>query len=129
MTMSAADLLDDWLSRDRIKVGPRRSTGSSATRARAAWQPGTAYVLLHHEIGTVEEDEKGGGAIGGWGFVEGGMGAVSTNLAAAVAEYGGTVRRTDRREHPDRDEPAVGVVLESGDEIRAPIVVSNAHPR
>ena len=57
------------------------------------------------------------------------MGAVSTNLAAAVTEYGGTVR-TDASVASilTEGETAVGVVLESGEEIRAPIVVSNAHP-
>ena len=126
MTMSAADLLDDWFESDRIKAG-LCVDGIIGTWA-GPYEPGTAYVLLHHEIGTVEQDERGG-AIGGWGFVEGGMGALSENLAAAVVEYGGEIRTNTGVERilTERD-AAVGVVLESGEELRAPIVISNAHP-
>lgn len=68
-------------------------------------------------------------AIGSWGYVEGGMGAVSTNLAAAVEEYGGEVRLNAPVTRILVDgERAVGVVLASGEEIRAGLVVANAHP-
>ena len=128
MTMSAADLLDDWFESDRIKAG-LSIDGIIGTWA-GPYEPGTAYVLLHHEIGSVDEDEADG-PIGGWGFVEGGMGAVSTNLAAAVEEYGGQVRLNApvARILVDGDR-AVGVVsLESGEEIRSDLVISNAHPQ
>ena len=127
MTMSAADLLDDWFESDRIKAG-LSIDGIIGTWA-GPYEPGTAYVLLHHEIGTVDEDEADG-PIGGWGFVEGGMGAVSTNLAAAVEEYGGQVRLNApvARILAEGDR-AAGVVLESGEEIRADLVISNAHPQ
>lgn len=127
MTMSAADLLDDWFESDRIKAG-LCIDGIIGTWA-GPYEPGTAYVLLHHEIGTVDENEETA-PIGGWGFVEGGMGALSRNLAEAVVEYGGTVRTDAAVERilveGDR---AVGVVLASGEEIRAELVISNAHPQ
>jgi phytoene dehydrogenase-like protein len=127
MTMSAADLLDDWFESDRIKAG-LSVDGIIGTWAGPC-EPGTAYVLLHHEIGTVGEDEAAG-AIGRWGYVEGGMGALSRNLAEAVVEYGGTVRTSAPVERilveGDR---AVGVVLANGEELRATIVISNAHPQ
>jgi phytoene dehydrogenase-like protein len=40
--------------------------------------PGTAYVFLHHNIGEVN------GIKGAWGYVEGGMGAVSNSIANAA---------------------------------------------
>jgi phytoene dehydrogenase-like protein len=127
MTMSAADLLDDWFESDRIKAG-LCVDGIIGTWA-GPYEPGTAYVLLHHEVGTVE-DEEGETGIGGWGYVEGGMGAVSLNLAEAVREYGGSVR-TDApvARILTAGDRAVGVVLESGEEIRAGIVIANAHPQ
>lgn len=128
MTMSAADLLDDWFESDRIKAG-LSVDGIIGTWA-GPYEPGTAYVLLHHEIGTVGETESGGAPIGGWGFVEGGMGAVSRNIAAAVLEYGGSLRTDAPVDRILVDgETACGVVLEGGEELRAPIVISNAHPQ
>jgi phytoene dehydrogenase-like protein len=127
MTMSAADLLDDWFESDRIKAG-LAVDGIIGTWA-GPYEPGTAYVLLHHEIGTVDE-EDGADAIGGWGFVEGGMGALSRNLAAAVAEYGGTVRTDAAVERIlTNGDMATGVVLADSEELRAPLVISNAHPQ
>jgi phytoene dehydrogenase-like protein len=126
MTMSAADLLDDWFESDRIKTG-LSIDGIIGTWA-GPYEPGTAYVLLHHEIGTVDDEATQAG-IGGWGFVEGGMGAVSTNLAQAVAEYGGTVRTDAPVSKILANGAATGVLLESGEELHAPIVISNAHPQ
>ncbi|HZL32647.1 MAG TPA: NAD(P)/FAD-dependent oxidoreductase, partial [Verrucomicrobiae bacterium] len=45
MTMSAADLLDDWFESDRIKAG-LSIDGIIGTWA-GPYEPGTAYVLLH----------------------------------------------------------------------------------
>jgi phytoene dehydrogenase-like protein len=128
MTMSAADLLDDWFESDRIKAA-LSVDGIIGTWA-GPYEPGTAYVLLHHEIGTVAETEADGAAIGGWGFVEGGMGAVSRNIGEAVVEYGGSVRTDAPVEHILADgDTATGVVLATGEEVRAPIVISSAHPQ
>ena len=127
MTMSAADLLDDWFESDRIKAG-LAIDGIIGTWA-GPYEPGTAYVLLHHEVGTVEEAGDGT-AIGAWGFVEGGMGAVSRNIAEAVVEYGGSIRTDASVARILADGgTATGVVLETGEELRAPIVISNAHPQ
>ena len=87
--------------------------------------PGTAYILLHHCMGGVN------GHRGLWGFVRGGMGAVSN----AIADSARSQRRRDphqraRREDSGRTtaEPR-GVVLASGEEIQRPIVASNLDPR
>ncbi|MEJ0046003.1 MAG: FAD-dependent oxidoreductase [Rhodospirillales bacterium] len=81
--------------------------------------PGTAYVLLHHYMGDIDD------AVGAWGFARGGMGAVTRALAASLAESGGTIR-TDAgaaRILTSRGR-AAGVALADGTEVRAGIVVS-----
>src|SRR5262245_55371798 len=48
--------------------------------------PGTAYILLHHCMGGV------GGKRGLWGFVRGGMGAVTRAMADSARGRGATIR-------------------------------------
>ncbi|HEV8546899.1 MAG TPA: NAD(P)/FAD-dependent oxidoreductase [Candidatus Limnocylindrales bacterium] len=127
LTMSAGDLLDDWFESDRIKAG--LSVDSVIGTWAGPYDSGTAYVLLHHEMGTVAEDGTPSG-VGGWGFVEGGMGAISRNLAEAVVEYGGSIRTAAPVSRIlATNGVASGVVLEDGEEIRTSIVISNAHPQ
>ena len=68
MTMSIADLLDDWFESPQVK-GALAVNGVIGTWA-GPYEPGTAYVMAHHSIGDV-----GDGQLGSWGFPEGGMGA------------------------------------------------------
>jgi phytoene dehydrogenase-like protein len=49
-------------------------------------RPGSAYVLMHHWIGEVD------GHAGAWGWVHGGMGAVSRCLAEAARAAGAEIR-------------------------------------
>ena len=86
MTMSVGDLLDDWFENDALK-GCLASTGVVGVWAGPR-TPGTAYNLLHHELGSID------GAGGAWGHVRGGMGAISLALAR--------VRRGARRDRPHR---------------------------
>jgi phytoene dehydrogenase-like protein len=87
--------------------------------------PGTAYVLLH-ELAS----EETGGAVRQWGFVRGGIGRVTTAMADAVRELGGEIRTdTEVDAIVTRGEVAHGVRLASGEELEAPIVVSNADPK
>ena len=77
MTMSIADLLDDWFESDQVK-GALAVNGVIGTWA-GPYEPGTAYVMAHHSIGDV-----GDGHLGNWGFQEGGMGGVSNAIEAAA---------------------------------------------
>ncbi len=82
--------------------------------------PGSAYVLLHHYMGSID------GAVGAWGFARGGMGAITQALAASFRASGGTVRASAPVDQIRvRNGRATGVVLEGGEEISAPVVVSN----
>jgi phytoene dehydrogenase-like protein len=86
--------------------------------------PGTAALLLHDFMGGVE------GARGVWGVVRGGMGTITQALAAAARELGVTVTTGAAvRQILVEAGRARGVVLESGEEIRARAVASNADPR
>ena len=87
--------------------------------------PGTAYVLLHDHA-----SEDAGGGVRQWGFVRGGIGRVTEVMADAVREAGGEIR-TDAEVDAivTRGEVAKGVRLASGEQLEAPIVVSNADPK
>jgi phytoene dehydrogenase-like protein len=87
--------------------------------------PGTAYVMLHHSIGDV-----GDGHLGSWGYQRGGMGAVSDACRRAAESFGAEIR-TDARVGKIlvRDGRTVGVALENGEELRAPVVVTTVHPK
>lgn len=79
-------------------------------------EPGTAWVHAHHRLGL----------LGGWGFVEGGMGQVSFLLADAALEAGAVVASGVP---VAAIEPGVGVRLEGGDRIRARAVVASTDPK
>jgi phytoene dehydrogenase-like protein len=122
-TMSVSDLLDDWFESDEIK-GMLAVNGVIGTWAGPD-EPGTAYVMLHHSIGDV-----GDGHLGSWGFQQGGMGAVSDSIRRSAESFGAEIRTDSRvRRILVRGGRAVGVALENGDELRAPVVVTCIHPQ
>jgi phytoene dehydrogenase-like protein len=82
--------------------------------------PGTASVKLMHHQG----DLLGLGSV--WGYVEGGMGRVSFAIAEAAAEAGAVLAAGVP---VARIQPGEGVMLESGERIGAPVVISNADPK
>jgi phytoene dehydrogenase-like protein len=122
MTMSVGDLLDDWFECDAFK-GAMASTGVVGVWAGPR-TPGTAYNLLHHELGEID------GVPGLWGHVKGGMGAISMAIARS-AEAGGAVIRTGAavRSIDVSGGRVTGVTLEGGEELHAPVVMSGAHPQ
>jgi phytoene dehydrogenase-like protein len=125
MAMSIADLLDDWFESPQVK-GALAVNGVIGTWA-GPYEPGTAYVMAHHSIGDV-----GDGRLGSWGFPEGGMGAVAAAIASSARSFGVTIR-TGARVAKVTVAPgtgrAAGVVLENGEEITAPTVVTSLHPK
>jgi phytoene dehydrogenase-like protein len=123
LTMSVADLLDDWFESPQIK-GSLAVNGVIGTWA-GPYEPGTAYVMAHHSIGDV-----GDGQMGSWGYPEGGMGAVSEAIARSARGFGAEIRTKARvSKMLVRNSRIQGVVLDNGDEIRAPLVVTTLHPR
>jgi phytoene dehydrogenase-like protein len=123
MTMSIADLLDDWFESPQVK-GALAVNGVIGTWA-GPYEPGTAYVMAHHSIGDI-----GDGHLGNWGFQEGGMGAVADAIGSAAREEGATVRTGARVARVLLEGGrAAGVVLDNGEEIRAGVVVTSLHPQ
>jgi phytoene dehydrogenase-like protein len=122
LTMSVGDLLDDWFETDAIK-GAYASTGVVGVWAGPR-TPGTAYNLLHHELGELD------GVSGAWGHVRGGMGAISNAIAASARAAGAHVRTEASVASIDVEDGRVtGVTLESGEVLHAHVVLSGAHPK
>ncbi|HEY7075751.1 MAG TPA: NAD(P)/FAD-dependent oxidoreductase [Solirubrobacteraceae bacterium] len=122
MTMSVGDLLDDWFENDALK-GSYASTGVVGVWAGPR-TPGTAYNLLHHELGELD------GVGGAWGHVRGGMGAISEAIAASARAAGAVVRTGAPVARIEvRGGRATGVTLTSGETIHADTVLSGAHPK
>jgi len=122
-TMSVSDLLNDWFESDAIKA-MLTVNGVIGTWAGPD-EPGTAYVMLHHSIGDV-----GDGHLGSWGFQQGGMGAVSDSIRKSAEAFGAEIRTDARvKQIIVRGGRAVGVALEDGTELRAPVLVTTIHPK
>jgi phytoene dehydrogenase-like protein len=122
LTMSVGDLLDEWFENDALK-GSYASTGVVGVWAGPR-SPGTAYNLLHHELGELD------GVGGVWGHVRGGMGAISEAIAASARSQGAVIRTGAPVASIDVAGGRVtGVTLDSGETITAPVVLSGAHPR
>ncbi|MFN0166781.1 MAG: phytoene desaturase family protein [Bryobacteraceae bacterium] len=120
-TQSAADYLDEWFESPELKV--TLVTDGVIGANGGPRSPGTAYILLHHSMGSV------GGKRGLWGFVRGGMGAVSDAIAASAKAKGAEIRVNAAVNHVlIREGRAAGVVLEGGEEIQARAVASNLDP-
>ena len=122
MTMSAADFLDQWFETDPLKA--TMSASGIIGTFQGVRSPGTAYVLLHHYMGEID------GAYRAWGIPRGGTGGVSLAIASAARAQGAEIRTSAPVARIDvRDGRAVGVTLESGEEIRADAVLSSADSR
>jgi phytoene dehydrogenase-like protein len=121
LTMSISDFLDMYFESDKLKA-VKAYYGSIGTFLGPR-SPGTAYVLLHHLMGDL-------GGAGGWGFMKGGMGAVSEAIAGSARSRGATIRTDAVVDHVLVDKGrARGVRLQSGEEIASPVVVSGADPK
>jgi phytoene dehydrogenase-like protein len=122
LTMSSADYLDEW-----FEFGPLKATKSASGiigTFLGPRSPGSAYVLLHHYMGEID------GAFRAWGFCKGGTGTVSAAIARSAREYGATLRvEAPVKQVLVKNGRARGVVLESGEEILAPVVVSGLDAR
>ena len=122
-TMSATDLLDRWFESPVFK-GFMAVNGIIGTWAGPD-APGTAYVLMHHSVGDI-----GDGQIASWGYPEGGMGAISKACEESAKSFGAEIRVNARVQRVmTANGRARGVVLEGGEEITAPLVVTSCHPK
>ncbi|MGH9759573.1 MAG: phytoene desaturase family protein, partial [Blastocatellia bacterium] len=122
MTQSVRNYLDERFESEEIKTvlatdGVIGTNGGPST-------PGTAYIMLHHVMGGAT------GTRGLWGFVRGGMGAISTAIAGAAKAAGAEIRTDEPVERVIvKNGRATGVVLPNGDEINGRLIISNADPK
>ncbi len=121
-TKSARDFLDQWFESEPIKAafGFDAVVGNYASPDT----PGSAYVLLHHVFGEVN------GKKGAWGHAVGGMGAITQAMARVCARTGVEISLESPVERVLVDGgKAVGVRLESGEELFAPRIIANVGPK
>jgi phytoene dehydrogenase-like protein len=119
LPMSAADLLNEWFENDLLKAA---LAGSSMLASFVGpRQQGTAFNMLHHQLG------ESNGALRTAGFVRGGIGSLSQALARAAQQFGAEIRTGKAvAKIVTKSGAATGVVLDDGDEIGATSVLSNA---
>src|SRR5262249_30513881 len=111
-TQSVEEFLDEWFESDALRV--TLATDGVIGSNGGPKSSGTAYVLLHHCMGGV------GGVRGLWGFVRGGMGAITTAMAESARSRGVEIRCSSKVVRIlVREDKAVGVVLAGGEEIPA----------
>jgi phytoene dehydrogenase-like protein len=120
-TRSAREFLDAWFEDDRIKSA--FAFDAVVGHYAGVSTPGSAYVLLHHVFGEVN------GKSGAWGHAIGGMGAITQAMAAACLDMGVEISLDApvARVLVDNGR-AVGVELEGGEELVAPVVAANVGP-
>lgn len=116
--MSAKDFLDEWFESEYLKAA--LVTQAIIGTFLGPYSPGTAYVLGHHSIGTLEGHRKV------WGYSKGGMGRITEAMARAAETFGAVVR-TDAgvKRILVQDGRAVGVETEAGERIEARVVASS----
>ena len=122
MTMSAADFLAQWFETDPL-MATMSASGIIGTY-QGVKSPGTAYVLLHHYMGEID------GAFRAWGIPRGGTGGVSNAIGSAARAQGAEIRlEAPVARIMTRAGRAIGVALESGEEIQARHVLSSVDSR
>lgn len=117
LSQSAFDYLSAWFEHDVIKtvLAYYASIGTFA----GPKSPGTAYVIMHHLMG----EHQGAG---GWGFIRGGMGAITQAIARSGARFGMQVQtQAPVAEVLVSGGRAVGVRTTDGRDYQARVVVSN----
>ncbi len=117
-TKPAADVLDEWFESAPLKalLGFDSIVGNYAS----PYDPGTAYVLLHHAFGEVN------GKKGAWGHAIGGMGAITQAMAKAAAEHGVDIQtNADIAEVLVEKGRAAGVVLKDGSVVKGRVLAAN----
>ncbi|KAM6306536.1 LOW QUALITY PROTEIN: pyridine nucleotide-disulfide oxidoreductase domain-containing protein 2 [Aegotheles albertisi] len=123
LTAPISKILDQWFESEPLKA--TLATDAVIGAMASPYTPGSGYVLLHHVMGELE------GQRGAWGYVAGGMGALSQAIARAAAALGAHIFTEKAVCHVllGMDGRVQGVVLQDGTEVRSKLVLSNASPQ
>jgi phytoene dehydrogenase-like protein len=116
--LSMAEFVERYITNEKFQM-VYLGQGVIGTNA-SPFDKGTAYIRFHHSCGRIDEKMPGT-----WGYVEGGMGRVSFMIADAAREAGAVIATGVP---VAQIIPQEGVILEGGERIHAPLVVSNADP-
>ena len=117
MTMSADQYLSEWFERTEIKAALAYYSGIGTFAGPKS--PGSAYVILHHIMG-----EHAGA--GGWGFIRGGMGSISSAIAQSATSKGVVIRTNAAVASIETSNGRVtGVTLADGESFHADVVACN----
>lgn len=118
LTGAARPILERWFQAEVLRA--TLATDAVIGAFASPSYPGTAYVLLHHVMGTA------GGARGVWGYVQGGMGGLANALEKVCRDLHVEIRReTAVSRILTRDGKTIGVALAQGGLIEAPVVASS----
>jgi len=119
---SARSLLDDWFESDELKV--TLATDGVVGVDAGPSMPGTAYLMLYHQMGATESARPS------WGQVKGGMGGITRALAAACAAHGADIVTGQAvRRIRVGSAGAEAVELDDGRQLRGRVIVSAAAPK
>ena len=122
MTMSSADFLDEWFEFEPLKA--TMSASGIIGTFMGPRSPGSAYVMLHHYMGDID------GAFRAWGFQRGGTGEVSMAIARSAEHFGVDIKtETAVSNIIIKNNKAIGVALDNGDEFHSDIVISGLDPK
>ncbi len=114
---SMAEFVSRYISDERLQSA-YLGQGVIGTNA-SPFDPGTASIRFHHSSGRL------GGMPGMWGYVKGGMGMVSFYLCDAAREAGAVIAAGVS---VAAVLPGEGVLLDGGERIITPVIISNADP-
>lgn len=121
LTGAGTDLLNEWFESEQLKVTLATDAIIGANASPSL--PGTAYILFHHVMGECN------GVRGVWGYMRGGMGALSESLASACRAFGVDIFLGAPVERiAIREGRVSGVVLTGGREYTSKVVASGADP-
>lgn len=122
VTGAARPILERWFEAEVLRA--TLATDAIIGAFASPLSPGTAYVLLHHVMGTA------GGTRGIWGYVQGGMGGLANSLEAACRDLHVDIRReADVARILSSDGRVLGVSLADHTVIETPVIASSADAR
>ncbi|XP_061180504.1 pyridine nucleotide-disulfide oxidoreductase domain-containing protein 2-like [Saccostrea echinata] len=122
MTAPTTKILNRWFESEPLKA--TLATDSVIGAMMSPESQGSGYVLLHHVMGSLE------GKKGAWGYVEGGMGAVSQAICNCAMDHGADIFTSKPvKEILTKNDAVQGVVLADGKELHSKAVISNASPK
>ena len=118
LPMSAVEFLDEWFESDVLKA--TIATIAIHHNTLGVMSPGTGYTLLHNWL------NRGGLAHNNVGKA----GEITGGLARVVAAHGGEIRTNSHAAHIRVDNYSCkGIVLDSGEELEARMVISAIDPK